>query len=118
MATIDGARALGMDKQIGSLEVGKAADIIAVRVDTPRMTPLITRGPLANLHHNLVHAVQGGDVDMTMVGGRVLVENGQLRSADLDVLITEVNETVPDLFARRKTWLDRAGVSINELDRV
>jgi 5-methylthioadenosine/S-adenosylhomocysteine deaminase len=53
-----------------------------------------------------------------MVGGRVLVENGQLRSADLDVLITEVNETVPDLFARRKTWLDRAGVSINELDRV
>lgn len=118
MATIDGARALGMDKQIGSLEVGKAADIIAVRVDTPRMTPLITRGPLANLHHNLVHAVQGGDVDMTMVAGRVLVENGQLKSAELDVLITEVNETVPDLFARRKTWLDQAGVSVNELDRV
>jgi len=118
MATIDGARALGMEHQIGSLEIGKAADMIAIRVDTPRMTPLITRGPLANLHHNLVHAVQGGDVDMTMVAGRVLVENGQLKNAELDVLITEVNQTVPDLFARRKTWLDQAGVSVNELDRV
>jgi 5-methylthioadenosine/S-adenosylhomocysteine deaminase len=118
MATIDGARALGMENQIGSLEIGKAADMIAIRVDTPRMTPLITRGPFANLHHNLVHAVQGGDVDMTMVAGRVLVENGQLKNAELDVLITEVNQTVPDLFARRKTWLDQAGVSVNELDRV
>ncbi len=118
MATIDGARALGMDDRIGSLEIGKAADIIAIRVDTPRMTPLIPRGPLANLHHNLVHAVQGGDVDMTMVAGRVLVENGQLKSAELDVLITEVNETAPDLFVRRKAWLDQAGVSVNELERV
>jgi 5-methylthioadenosine/S-adenosylhomocysteine deaminase len=118
MATIDGARALGMDKQIGSLEKGKAADIIAVRVDTPRMTPLITKGPLANLHHNLVHAVQGGDVDMTMVAGRVLVENGQLKNAELDMLITEVNVSAPALFARRKIWLDQLGVSVNELGRV
>lgn len=117
MATIDGARALGMDKQIGSLEVGKAADIIAIRVDTPRMTPLISHGPLSNIHHNLVHAVQGGDVDMTMVAGCVLVENGQLKNAELDVLITEVNETAHDLFARRKAWLDQAGVSVNELER-
>ena len=118
MATIDGARALGLDRQIGSLEAGKAADIIAVRVDTPRMTPLITKGPLANLHHNLVHAVQGGDVDMTMVAGRVLVENGQLKNTELDMLITQVNETAPALFARRKIWLDQAGVSVNELERV
>jgi 5-methylthioadenosine/S-adenosylhomocysteine deaminase len=118
MATIGGARALGMENSIGSLEIGKAADIIAVRLDTPRMTPLITRGPLANLHHNLVHAVQGGDVDMTMVAGRVLVENGHLKHAELDVLITEVNETAHGLFARRKVWLDQAGVSVNELERV
>jgi len=118
MATIDGARALGMERQIGSLEVGKAADIIAVRTNTPRMTPLITRGPLANLHHNLVHAVQGGDVDMTMVAGRILVENGKLKHADLGAFITEVNDAAPDLFARRKSWLEQAGVSVNELDRV
>ena len=89
-----------------------------MRVDTPRMTPLITKGPLANLHHNLVHAVQGGDVDMTMVAGRVLVENGQLKNAELDMLITEVNVSAPALFARRKIWLDQIGVSVNELGRV
>ncbi|WP_416425112.1 amidohydrolase [Pseudomonas sp. App30] len=117
MATIDGARALGMDHLIGSLEVGKAADIIAVRVDTPRMTPLIAQGPLANLHHNLVHAVQGGDVAMTMVAGQVVVEDGQLRNAEVDVLITEVNEAAPQLFARRKSWLDTTGGAINEINR-
>lgn len=118
MATVDGARALGMDKQIGSLEIGKAADMIAVRTNTPRMTPLITRGPLANLHHNLVHAAQGGDVDMTMVAGRILVENGQLKNTDLGALITDVNDAAPDLFSRRKKWLDQSGVSVNELTRV
>ena len=45
-------------------------------------------------------------------------DSGQLKSAELDVLITEVNETAPDLFVRRKAWLDQAGVSVNELDRV
>lgn len=117
MATIDGARALGLEKEIGSLEVGKAADIIAVRLDTPRMTPLISRGPLANLNHNLVHAVQGGDVDMTMVAGAVVVENGQLKTADLDALIVRVNQAAPQLFQRRRTWLSQTGQAVNELAR-
>ena len=61
MATRTGAKALGMHDQIGSLEAGKFADIIAVDLATPRMTPLINQGPLFNLHTNLVHAVQGQD---------------------------------------------------------
>lgn len=117
MATIDGARALGMEQEIGSLEPGKAADMIAVRVDTPRMTPLLSSGPLANLHHNLVHAVQGGDVDMTMVAGQVLVENGQLKTAEMDVLITRVNQSVPRLFKRREKWLQNSAHAVNELSR-
>lgn len=104
MATITGARALGMERRIGSLEVGKAADLIAVRTDTPRMTPLM-RGRWSNLHHNLVHAVQGGDVDMTMVDGRVLVDGGRLQTADLQALIGDVNRLAPGLFERRDTWL-------------
>jgi len=68
MATVGGARAPGLDNAIGSIEPGKAADLIAVRTDTPRMTPLLG-GAEGNLHHDLVHAVQGGDVDMTMVAG-------------------------------------------------
>jgi len=104
MATIGGARALGLDAQIGSIEPGKMADLIAVRTDTPRMTPLLG-GAGGNLHHNLVHAVQGGDVDMTMVAGRILVDGGALCSADLQALIGDANRAVPDLFRRRADWL-------------
>ena len=113
LATITGARALGLDSEIGSIEVGKKADLIAVRTDTPRMTPLLTRTD-GNLHHNLVHAVQGGDVDMTMVNGKIVVENGKLLTADLQELIRDMNEAVPDLFRRRAEWL-ATHKSVNEL---
>ncbi|GGF35373.1 amidohydrolase family protein [Subtercola lobariae] len=114
MATMGGARALGLDASIGSLEPGKQADLIAVRTDTPRMTPLIGEGPYANLHHNLVHAVRGSDVDLTMVDGRILVQNGQLVTADLGSLIQDARSVVPGLFARRSAYL--ASVSATSPD--
>jgi len=104
MATIEGARAIGKDADIGSLEAGKKADLIAVRTDTPRLTPLFG-GVDGNLHHNLVHAVRGGDVDLTMVDGRIIVEDGELKTADMADLIGRVHEVVPDLFFRRAAWL-------------
>lgn len=106
MATAGGARAVGLGDRLGSLEAGKLADIVAVRTDTPRMTPLM-RGEHFNLHHNLVHAVQGGDVCMTMVNGRVVVRDGRLLTADLAALIAEAQQAVPHLFARRAAWLAR-----------
>ena len=117
MATIEGARAIGKDAEIGSLEVGKKADLIAVRTDTPRLTPLLG-GVEGNLHHNLVHAVRGGDVDLTMVDGRIIVEDGRLQTADMGELIAEVNARVPDLFARRANWLaDHADGAISPIGR-
>lgn len=104
MATTEGARTLGLEQAIGSLEVGKAADLIAVRTNTPRMTPLLT-GKHLNLHHNLVHAVQGGDVDLTMVAGQIVVEDGHLKTASLASLIADANAAVPGLFERREAWL-------------
>ena len=106
MATFGGARALGMEKDIGSLQTGKAADIVAIRTNTPRMTPLLS-GKYLNIHHNIVHAVQGGDVDFTMVAGKVLVEDGHLKTASLETLIAQANAAVPDLFARREAWLSK-----------
>jgi 5-methylthioadenosine/S-adenosylhomocysteine deaminase len=104
MATIGGARALGMQANVGSLEAGKKADIIAVRTDTPRMTPLFG-GEFFNLHHNLVHAVRGGDVAFTMIDGKVVVEDGHLLTANMDELIAQVHEAAPGLFARRAAYL-------------
>ncbi len=114
MATITGARALGLDAEIGSIEAGKQADLIAIRTDTPRMTPLIT-GMEGNLHHNLVHAVRGSDVDLTMIAGRIVVDGGQLQTADIRSLIDAANTAVPDLFRRRAEWL-ASHHPVNELD--
>ena len=117
MATINGAKALGMDNQVGSIECGKKADIIAVNTNTPRMTPFIQSGDYMNLHHNLVHAVQGGDVSMTMVDGDILVENGKLQHGDLSELIAEASHAIGPLLNRRDEWIANSGLSINELDQ-
>jgi 5-methylthioadenosine/S-adenosylhomocysteine deaminase len=105
MATILGAKAIGLDHEIGSLEVGKRADVIAVRTDTPRMTPFFADGPYFNLQHNLVHGVRGQDVSLTMVDGEILVEDGVLKTANLEDIIAEVHRVVPGLFARRAAYL-------------
>ena len=108
MATIGGARCLGLDGEIGSLEAGKKADLIAVRTDTPRMTPRFG-GDYFNLHHNLVHAVRGSDVDLVMIDGRVVVEDGRLKTAEPSELIAEVRALAPGLLARRAAWLAQDG---------
>lgn len=105
MGTITGARAIGLDHETGSLEPGKRADIIAVRTDTPRMTPFFPDGPYFNLQHNLVHAVRGSDVALTMVDGVVLAEDGELKTANLAEIIAHVRDVAPGLFARRAAWL-------------
>ncbi len=106
MATIHGARCIGLEDEIGSLVPGKKADIIAVRTDTPRMTPLMGRDHF-NLHHNLVHAVRGSDVDLTMVDGAIVVEDGKLLTADMTELIADVHAAVPGLFERRARYLEK-----------
>ena len=104
MATIDGARAIGLDDQLGSLEAGKRADFVAVRTNTPRMTPYLT-DRRCNLHHNLVFAVQGGDVSLTVCDGQERVRDGVLLSADMNEILDEVHRCIPDLFDRRDAWL-------------
>lgn len=105
MATIGGARALGLDHMIGSLETGKRADLIALRKDTPRMTPFFPDGPWFNLQHNIVHAVRGSDVALTMVDGTILVDDGHLQTGDMTAILARIHEVAPDLFARRAAWL-------------
>ncbi|MCC5958059.1 MAG: amidohydrolase [Rhodobacteraceae bacterium] len=105
MATIGGARALGLDHMIGSLETGKRADLIALRKDTPRMTPFFPDGPWFNLQHNIVHAVRGSDVVLTMVDGAIVVDDGQLQTGDMTAILARIHEVAPDLFARRAAWL-------------
>ncbi|MDX2030935.1 MAG: amidohydrolase [Blastocatellia bacterium] len=72
MATIGGARALHMEKEIGSIEAGKRADVILVDLRAPHLTPMY------NLYSHLVYAAKASDVTHTIVNGRILMRNRRL----------------------------------------
>jgi len=74
MATVNAARALKMQKEIGSIEVGKRGDIVLVNLKSPALMPT------ANVVSHLVYSVTGRDVDTVLVDGRVLVEGGRFRA--------------------------------------
>src|SRR3954471_5679554 len=83
MATIDGARALGMDSMIGSLEAGKRADVITVSMTAARQTPMYD--PLSHL----VYVTRGDDVKTTIVNGRVLMRDRKLLTLDEPRVLSE-----------------------------
>src|SRR5204862_6784802 len=76
LATIGGARALGMEKQIGSLEAGKRADVIIVSMSTARQAPMYD--PLSHL----VYVTRGDDVRTTIVNGKVLMRERKVLTLD------------------------------------
>jgi 5-methylthioadenosine/S-adenosylhomocysteine deaminase len=85
LATIGGARALGMEQVIGSLEKGKRADVIAVSMDSARQTPLY------NPVSHLVYVTRGDDVRTTIVNGKILMLNRRLRTLDRAAVIADAN---------------------------
>ena len=85
MATIDGARVLGMDRSIGSIETGKLADIIIVGMNKPRLTPL------HNPYSQVVYAATGDDVDTTIVHGKILMRRRKLTTIPLEEVMDEIN---------------------------
>ena len=83
MATIGGARALGMERQIGSLEPGKRADIIIVGMNRARQTPLYD--PISHL----VYTTRGEDVETTIVNGKVLMRDRKVLTLDANRVLQE-----------------------------
>ena len=86
MATINGARALGMDQEIGSLEPGKAADIVALDLRDPDTQPVYQ--PLSQL----VYAASRGQVRHVWVAGRQLVRDGVSLTLDRDAILTQARD--------------------------
>jgi 5-methylthioadenosine/S-adenosylhomocysteine deaminase len=92
MATLEGARAMGVDRDLGSLVAGKKADLVAVDFRRPHLTPM------TSALGNLVHTAHGRDVEMVMVDGRMVVEGGRATLVDEE----EVRRTAAD--AARALW--------------
>ncbi len=76
MATREGARALGLEKEIGSLEPGKRADLILVRRDAPHAVPSY------NAYSQIVYSLKASDVETTIINGRVVMERGRVLTLD------------------------------------
>jgi 5-methylthioadenosine/S-adenosylhomocysteine deaminase len=91
MATLEGARALGLDGVTGSLEVGKKADVIIIDTHKAHLVPMYH--PCSHL----VYAVRGSDVAGTIVNGRLLMQAGRLLTLDLERIISEVNRFAAQL---------------------
>ena len=85
LATIGGAKALGMDTEIGSLEPGKRADLITVSMSAARQTPLYD--PVSHL----VYVTRGDDVRTTIVNGKVLMKNRQVLTLNRASVIADAN---------------------------
>ncbi len=89
MATINGAKLLGLSDKIGSIEAGKDADIIIV--DTKENLDNITMFPNLNEIANLVYNTSGKNVQTTIVKGNILMENRQIKGVNL----TEILKKLP-----------------------
>jgi 5-methylthioadenosine/S-adenosylhomocysteine deaminase len=72
MATIDGARALHLEKEIGSLEPGKKADLILIGLDEPNAVPMY------DIYAQLAYALKGSDVETVVIGGRIVMRDNKL----------------------------------------
>ncbi|WDP85424.1 MAG: amidohydrolase family protein [Desulfobacter sp.] len=99
MATIDGAKALGLDREIGSLEPGKQADFILVNLSTPTMAPVYTQ-PMRNLVPNLVYSARGHEVSTLAVNGKILYDKGCYLTLDLPHTLGRANQYAAGLGSR------------------
>jgi 5-methylthioadenosine/S-adenosylhomocysteine deaminase len=76
MATIDGARALHMDKEIGSLEAGKKADLVLINLREPNAVPMY------DVYAQIAYSLKASDVDTVLIGGRVVMRDRKLLTVD------------------------------------
>jgi 5-methylthioadenosine/S-adenosylhomocysteine deaminase len=94
LATIDGARAMGLEKEIGSLEQGKRADVILVKLDQ------LHSSPQRDVASTLVYSAQPADVRTTIIDGRVLMRDGELLTLNEASVVEEANREASALAQR------------------
>src|SRR6266403_1647549 len=86
MATIEGARALHMEKEIGSVETGKKADLILIGLDAPNAVPMY------DVYAQLAYALKGSDVETVIIGGRVGMRDRKLLTVDEPSVLAKARE--------------------------
>ena len=92
MATIKGAEALGLDSEIGSIEVGKKADLILIDTNSANMVP-----DSSSLSSNVIYSANGSNVDTTICNGKILMENKKLTTLDEQEIYAKAKQAIKEL---------------------
>lgn len=98
IATINGAKALGLEKEIGTLEVGKKADIAVLNLNTPSLTPR------NNLIAGLSYSANGSEVETVIIDGKVTMENRKVLTMDEELVYKKVNEIIVRMGLDKKVY--------------
>ncbi|MCL1631206.1 5'-deoxyadenosine deaminase [Sporolactobacillus sp. CPB3-1] len=96
MATIDGARAVGLSDEIGSLEPGKKADLAILNLNTFHCNPIYGTDPISRI----VYSAMSSDVETTMIDGRIVMENRRMKTIDQTFVLQEAEIAVARLMKR------------------
>ena len=96
MATMGGAKALRWDREIGSIEAGKKADLIIVDLKKPHLTPV------HSVISNLVYSANGGDVDTVLVDGKILMQERKVLTLDEEEILKRAQKAAEDLVSKRR----------------
>lgn len=98
IATINGAKALGLEKEIGSLEEGKKADIAILNLNTPSLTPR------NNLIAGLSYSANGSEVETMIIDGKVTMENRKILTMDEELVYKKINEIIVRMGLDKKKY--------------
>lgn len=98
IATINGAKALGLEKEIGSIEVGKKADLAILDLNTPSLTPR------NNLIAGLSYSANGSEVDTVIINGQVTMENRRMLTVDEKLVYGKIQDIIVRMGLDKKTY--------------
>ncbi len=98
IATINGAKALGLDREIGSVEVGKKADLAILDLNTPSLTPR------NNLLAGLSYSANGSEVDTVMINGQITMEGRKILTMDEKLVYQKIQEIIVRMGLDKKTY--------------
>lgn len=98
IATINGAKALGLEKETGSLEVGKKADMAILDLNTPSLTPR------NNLIAGLSYSANGSEVETVIIDGKVTMENRKVLTLDEELVYQKINEIIVRMELDKKEY--------------
>ncbi|WP_083390456.1 amidohydrolase [Cytobacillus pseudoceanisediminis] len=99
MATIEAAKVMGIDHEVGSIRKGKKADMIIINLQDPSFFPIYTK-PIRNIVPNLVYSARGHEVETSIIDGQIIMENREILTIDETTAISEAQKAADQIAIR------------------